>query len=118
MQAPGADDPIMNRPGGARQQIQFKGDGRVHRALCYGISFQKSVFGVFPGSFPARLLFVACGELVQSLLLGGPADEKVAIAFVVDNGVEGRLVHHRIANGVSIDVKVVGEEEPDLPGRL
>lgn len=43
-------------------------------------------------------------------------DEDVALVFVVDDGVDGGIIHHGVADGIAVYVKVLIEEEPALSG--
>ena len=42
-------------------------------------------------------------------LFSDAVDEDVALVFVVDDGVDGGLIHHGVADGIAVYVKVLIE---------
>ncbi|VVB63607.1 Uncharacterised protein [uncultured archaeon] len=44
-----------------------------------------------------------------------PINQKVTLPLIVNDSILGWLVHHSVPHGVTVDVKVVGEEDPEFP---
>lgn len=107
--------PVKGRVGAPGRECQPD----TNRGLCKAPSNwtpdEFAVFSVFPGRLIAGRIFPSAGEIIGDLALSrSTIGEEIAVELVVDHGLGARIKKRRVADLVTIEVKVMAKEKPDV----